>query len=632
MADMAVSTRTELELLRLREQEFNIARTDQPTGGVQPRERATGAILPELAAVAPELVGAYKGAKVGGRVGARFGPYGAAAGTAIGAGLGAGLGETIEQIGRRTLQEKPPTTWESAKEVALTTGLGMLGEVGTFGLAAIAKPFVKGRALSKAVTPEGREAIEFLAKRGATPPVAKVTKSRALDILENVAEESFTGVGRMAALKETAEGTAENVIRNFVAATDTGVGRSQLGSIMQDAIEEGTESFGMAAKGLYKVVDNLTAPTLRLDSLTGKQALVAGGVNINRLKILAGAMLKQTKKGLPSGKSRSLLKSIIDKPNSVPWEDAQILRSDLLGVTRQTTDLVSGKATGLARKLSGELDGAMQEASKELAPDALKAWRRANSFYKAGKGRFNDAMLKTVIKQSPDAAVDVLLRQKTPSSINKIMKLVKTKEAKSAIQHEFLEQVMRASADDVTKELSGARILTKLKNFDKGRGNLHALFRGNKDLGEFRKAARVLSTLQKKQPTKIGALGVQIAQTGAVLSLASTVPLVAFGQEGIGKAVGGGSLLILFAPGVLSRALTNPRIVNAMLKGSKIPRAAGASTKFMIRLSALMAKEGIKHNLQTSSEEVNKYLESNGNPRTPNEMGFTPRNTGARKQ
>ena len=600
----------ELELLRLRE--FDIARTDQPRGAQEPRDFGDGGVISGLAAVVPELAGTIKGAKAGARIGGRFGARGVVAGGIIGAGVGAAAGEAVEQVGRQVVQEKPPTRAEALKEIALTGGLGLLGEGVSAGLTAPLRSIIKARRFGKSVTPEGKEAIEFLAKRGVTPPIAKVTKSRGLDILENVAEESFTGVGRISALKETAEGTTEEVIRNFVASTDTGLGRAELGSIIQDAVEKGTESFGITAKGLYKTVDSLTAPTLRRDPLTGKQALIAGGVNIGKIKALAHNMLKQAEKGLPSGKSRTLLKSITEKADNLPWEEAQILRSDLLGVTRQTTDLLGGKPVGIAKKIAGELDGAMQDASKKLSPDALKAWRRANSFYKAGKDRFNNTLLKTVVNQSPDAVVDVVLRQKTPSSINKIMKLVKTNDARQAIRNEFLEQIMLDSSDTVTKELSGAKILNRLKNFDKNRGNLHALFRGNKDLPEFKRAARVLATLQKKQPTRIGALGVQIAQTGAVIGLATAAPLALAGEGDIGTAAGAGSLTILIAPGLLARALTNKSIVNALLRGAKGARAAGSGIRFMTRLSALMSKEGIENKLQTSSEEVNQYLAAQG--------------------
>ena len=79
-------------------------------------------------------------------------------------------------------------------------------------------------------------------------------------------------------------------------------------------------------------------------------------VDVTKSKRLANQLLKQTeivKKLLPE--TRKVLQTVAGIPNKVTFSVANDIRSELLGVTRASTEMIKGKAQANAARLVKEL-------------------------------------------------------------------------------------------------------------------------------------------------------------------------------------------------------------------------------------------------------------------------------------
>ena len=348
----------ELELLRLRQQQATISarpvEAEQPGLPEQVGEERPS-ILQRVGDVVPEFVGGSLAAAKA--VGRRTGVG------ALAVGLGTAGGEAVRQIGQQAEaltgidiplvrgEEAPRTSLEAAKRIGTSFVSGAAGEPIARGGVALIGRFAPKREFIKSVTPEGKEAIETLRPLGVTPSIAQVTESRGLDILQNFAEGSFFGGQRVTAQARTAAEATESLIEDFANAF-RGTKKEKIGILARDAIEQKTVGFQQTGRGLYRVVDDII----------GTEA-----VDFTPVKAIAQTLLEQEKAGLRSASTRQILKTIVGKPNNIPFEEAQVLRSDLLSVTRQTTDLVPGKAAGIAGKLANETDTAMRASAENVS-------------------------------------------------------------------------------------------------------------------------------------------------------------------------------------------------------------------------------------------------------------------------
>jgi hypothetical protein len=548
-----------------------------------------------LKGAVPEIVG---GTVAGLATAARRTPIGAAA-----VGLGAGAGEAFKQIGEQVEaatgldvplvrgEEAPATSLEAARRIAGAGVRGAAGEAVARGVLAGAGAL--GRKLQPTLRAGAREAIE--ATQAAMPKTkeffrplstalgikkpallpAEATESTLIDSLQGIAEASFFGSGKILKSKETTDSVVSGLIDDLSTKLTGGAGRVEVGELLQDAVGEGIDAFNVTASGLYKQVDNL---------------LGGANVNISGLKETAEELFAKAGKGLPGGQAKRMLRTIASKADDVTFEEAQILRSDLLNVGRQGTDLVPGRVIGFAKRLSKEADAAMETSAKELSAEGATAWRNANDFWKTGKSTFNSSFVKRLANLEPEVALDKALQTGKATTINKLRDIIMDpkiqaevggEEIWSKVQGQFVKKVMKnAFSDEITGELSGKHLLSTLrKQFDP---DVMKAIAPKGELKQFENFARALALNQAKQPGKALDVAVRLGQAGAIGSL-------------IFSDFKGESAAILLAPFVMSRAMTNPAIVKVLTSGMKAPASAKELTKFMSRLTTQMDREGMDY-------------------------------------
>ena len=222
---------------------------------------------------------------------------------------------------------------------------GLLGEtVGGVGGRAISKAFGP----SKKVVPETIRAQEALVPMGATLTAGQMApKSRTLGLLENIAEKTFAGMGRIGRTREASREAAETLLRSHLEKMPERGGR---------VVNQLYEDLGTKA-GATTVDFNSLATTVR-DLVRGEHGRVP---EINKI----GRWVTDLMADYPGGQ--------------VPFNAAARLRGRLLEVERGHLTTLGSQATyGAAKKFAGSLDEAM-EAGAKLGPVGLHAeWRVAN--------------------------------------------------------------------------------------------------------------------------------------------------------------------------------------------------------------------------------------------------------------
>ena len=325
--------------------------------------------------------------------GAVAGPPGVAAGAVGGAGtgmarallfrsLGAGIGAAAGSLAAEPMDPSE----EPLKRAGITGGTGAAGEA----IGVIGNRVLFGGTFRGSITPEGKNALA-LGLRG-TP--AQLTRSRALDIMENVAEASLLGGGKIGKARQESIDAAFDLVKEFHAT-------------FPKAGDLATESY---TRMLYRLIPDFA-------------------VDMTPTKKLAAQVLAQS--GDISPGARQLSNLILESADKVPFDQAARLRSHFLGVSRQiTSELKPHEASSAARRLAGALDDAI-ETGAATKPQALTRWRTANEFVKQTKaGSYleesflrpatqSDGSLsgKTIMGRLARANPDVLAQHLTPAQI-----------------------------------------------------------------------------------------------------------------------------------------------------------------------------------------------------------------------
>lgn len=530
----------------------------EPTLGrvAQPQIQSTPEIirpekLEQAVSIIPETAGAILGGVLGGPPGAVLG--------------GAG-GEALEQLGRRAIGvEAPETGTEAARDIALAGLFAGAGEVGGRALGGLLSKLIPSRPLSKSVTREGEEALQLLRSKGITPPPAQVTENRMIDILQNIGEGSLFGGQRITKAKAVAKEAIDDDIRAFYNQFEPQATADEVGKLLQDTLEGNAKAFRTVGNAKFGNVDDLI----------GTEA-----VDFVSTKKLAREIIEE--KGIIDPKTKQMANQILRENDVISFKDAQKFRSSLLAITKGKEALVAGQAAARGKQLSQTIDEAMEISAKNVSDEAVDLWRNANEFWKQGRELFDERLITKIATERPDAAMAVLLKEKTPSLIRDVRKLlIKEKpELWKGIQAEFLRGIWPKFFGRKSGVLEGNLIKGALRQFDERL--LNELFPKG-ELKQLQKLARAEITIRTGQPTAVGKLAVEVGQTGAILSI------------GIKTAK---ALAILLTPIGLSRAMTNPRIVNFIISGSKGLKTAQAATKFATQLAAQIAKEDISIELQ----------------------------------
>ena len=95
--------------------------------------------------------------------------------------------------------------------------------------------------------------------------------------------------------------------------------------------------------------------------------------------------------------------------NGVNWQAVKQLRSKIGEAIGSNRGALADEDIGRLKGLYGALTADMEVAAKQAGPEAYKAWRVANSHYKAGAERIEKYLDKSISAQSPERAFEAFV-------------------------------------------------------------------------------------------------------------------------------------------------------------------------------------------------------------------------------
>jgi hypothetical protein len=514
---------------------------------VMNEERFSLGDLADWTGLVPELSLSTWGAIAGG---AATGGPGAVPGAVAGMVVGNQIKKTI---GKLFFENNEIFGYDAAKEMVVSGITALAGEGVGYGLVKFLKPF------ANKILPETMAGMKkFLKFRGRLSP-AQATEIKMLDMFENAAEYSILGsepfrkfrVGQGEGIKEWASWLGNRFGKS--------VTPEQAGIAGNIALEKSHELFDRAAKVVFGKVDKLNKGTgVFTKSMKKRARQLTWEIQSTRLPSLKSPVVDK------------LLLDITSLPETISFKFAQGIRSDLLKVARQSSDIIPDQATGIAEHLSGVVDKAM-EVSRP-SKEALKAWRDASAFWKHGKETFNSSFIKSLVKNNPSKMVKGLFVPGSVENIRLVRKLV-DKDTWKQMQQSWLQDLLRPNP--LTGIIEGKPILNKLANM--GEPTLKEMFDPGhiKDIEQFALMAYKTQRIKSEAP---GKMLVQLMQGSAIIQVIGAT--VAWQLDHPGKAVA-----ILLGPAVLARIFTNRAGIKYLTTGLTIPagtrQAVALTTKIL---------------------------------------------------
>jgi len=327
------------EIAKRKESPYNKI-VDDPDTPIVNRDNAIEKYLssPQFRRLALEILGGVAGAATGGT----FFAARAALRPALGLlyrSLGSGIGEGAAAGAAQVFDPRD----DLAKEILRGFATGLSAEaVGSAVPAIIRRIGFKGvkytddaekaeQTLSKVkdkALKDGTSKIEDIKDGLITPGIG--SDNRFIDVVENISEKSLLGGGKIIKARKGGETALTNELNLLIDNISDAATRTDAGELAISAVQNSLDNFRAISK-------------IKYDKLS--QAATGVTVNITKSKEIANQLLKQseiTKKLSPE--NRKVLETITDLDNRITFSQANDVRSELLGVTRASTELIKGKS------------------------------------------------------------------------------------------------------------------------------------------------------------------------------------------------------------------------------------------------------------------------------------------------
>jgi hypothetical protein len=543
----------------------------------------------------------------------------------------------IKRAGERVVrgvQRAAPNMWKVGLGEGVTSLL-MEGidptldpESGEFDLrAAIERAAITGTtgALFESIVPGVNDGLEFLRKGGfklvdeaAEPVVEKILEegaaaapgffanSRILQLMDNIAAGSFFGFGSGKRVKrkgaEIFNKEAEDFIDAYRTAASGSIAVEQLAS---DLLTGGVDAWKLTGKKMYGVIDELTG----------------GGYKVDLNPIIRELETARSKFGGQGAKQ--ILDDIenmrkhgrVSELNTVSFEDAHEIRSDLLALSRGGGDeLVAGKKQALGKRLSPLISAEMDKAFKlvsgkpglieEVPGELIKRKHAADAFWKAGSETFNTSLVRQLAADGPTGLINAA--RKSPGSMRVIRETiesidtpVRTATGEVLTGEQVWKNVQGQLLFEESNKVLGKTSGTVTEGLIEGQGMVNRLAaqpelfteafgkEGYQNLLDFFESAAFAQGkgAQRELP---GRLFIQFAQAGALGAL----PAAVFFGVGDPAEAGVRAAFVLAAPAWGAAMLANPKFTRFLLRGTDKNISYTKRTRALVQAAAMAQREG----------------------------------------
>lgn len=543
---------------------------------------------PEFKRLGTEVAFAVGGAMTGGTLAAArlalrpalqtlYRSLGAGVGQATGAGIASTTFDPKEELAKDVLRAfAQGATFEAvgAAIPALINKIKLRG-IKTTKEADEAEKIIKSQKeeLGKDISKLDDELATALKEGQLTPGLQ--TENRFIDIAENVTEKSLFGGGKLIKARKGAETLTNKFLDDYIANYGD-ITRSDYGDLLQRAITGNVDEWKIAAKGAYQALDD-------------KLKVVSGGarVDITDIKKSAQKLLdeaKPTEKLQPD--ALKIPRTILDQNDFVPFSTANAIRSQFLGVTRSTNELISGQSQRYAATLAKEITETLDDVGKSnLSPSVREAYTKAQKIWRDGSEVFNTKLINKLIRDDPEQVFKTLIKPERPSTVQKVFKAInETKD--EAVKKDLKDSLKGAFLFDLKSEsikrydtLKGDYLLKNLNKY--GDSVLNELFTPA-ELANVRGLLKSLKVAQQKTVGEgvPGGVFIQLTQAGALLGLGTGVLTAP-------------SIAILLTPKIISSLFTNPKFVNLLKQGFALKPGDPKYYRWSTRFINAMVTEGL---------------------------------------
>ena len=445
---------------------------------------------------------------------------------------------------------------------------------------------------------------KILSDGGATLTPARLSKSPTIDMIEQLADVSFLGGGRIKAVGEKGIDVSQEQLgkyltdiyypstaeRNFVQNFMNKASLENVDDLMKNFLLKGRDFYAAAVDGAYKNLNQIAKTSLRNNKIVDTNKMLAAFDR--KVKAQGGDMADPSVQALRN----YILNFAETGKGGVDFLTAKNIRSHFLSKTGFYT--TSGTtAPSYLNKIAGDMasyttnlmDESVKQAVKneklsaEAAKELLSSYKGANQIYKQGKETFNTKFVAQLLldetsgqttKTSLDA-IDNIYKTivgagDRPGRAREFFKLIDNGVEKGIITKEganlIREKMQGQYFSDILKNATDEGVINPKKVLDfisgkKGPGSrvLNEIFYGNKDtLKNMEKYLNAMVLAQSKGIEKQkGALAFISAQFGAATAV--------LGFGGLSLPTMGAGLAILGGPAVIARLFSNPKFVDNLL-------------------------------------------------------------------
>jgi len=213
-------------------------------------------------------------------------------------------------------------------------------------------------------------------------------------------------------------------------------------------------------------------------------------------------------------------------------------------------------------------------------PAPLEAWRTANRFYKDGQKKFNNTLIRRLVKLADDTGTGAemiattIFKPRHISSVRKIKTALKDDpKTWRKLQGFFMQHIMQKSAD-VNGEIVGKKIINSIsgKPGSFGLPMLKEVFT-DKQIKSLRVLGETIKLTRTRRAEGAGKVLIQLTQAGALGTILT-------GNLSLPAAT------IIIAPAVMSKMMLNPRITKLFTTGLTLPARSPEAAGVLARLTS----------------------------------------------
>ena len=362
---------------------------------------------------------------------------------ALGAAYGGTAGLFGDILGGDRTQER-----KAARDVF------MLGEVAVPELTGVPSAVSRIARLG-AQLPAKQAAAQAASRIGVTPTLGMQGRGSAL--LEAGLEKVPFTTGRVAQAADRTSDQKSNVLDRATAKVGDATTNVAAGEAAQRGADAFVSNFQNKSTKLFNAVDdkigfktNVQAPNAlntvkELTKYASQYPEISSFLNRPKFQSLMNSLQKETQLLNEKGKPFQIL-------STVPYELLKDLRSNIGRSIGKMNGPMSDLPEAELKRLYSSLTDDMRLAAEAAGPDAVKAFERANKFYRAGQARIDNVIKDVANAKSPEIAdnkiVGMTLDNSPRGSVKALTQLKKSlpKEEWSTVSSTILKKLGDTSA------------------------------------------------------------------------------------------------------------------------------------------------------------------------------------------